>query len=118
MMVITTTGVVVLLAAESLFLYVPAMALLAFGGSNWPVLWAVLGHAYGRRHYNSIRMAIYTVLIAGMSGGPVLAGLSFDSTQSYDLWLQILLVVGSLGVLAFIVTVRSHDRAAEMARAA
>jgi MFS family permease len=118
MMLLTSLGVVVLFTAESLLLYVPAMALLAFGGSNWPVLWAVLGHAYGRRHYNSIRMAIYTILIAGMSGGPVLAGLSFDETQSYSLWLQILMVVGSLGVLSFILTVRSHDTAARLARAA
>ncbi len=118
MMLVTTSGVVLLLAAESIWLYIPAMSLLAFGGSNWPVLWAVLGHTYGRRHYNSIRMAIYTILIAGMSGGPVLAGLSFDSTQSYDQWLQILLVVGAMGVLAFVLTVRSQDRAAGTAAAA
>ncbi len=117
MTALTVSGVALLLAADSLWLYVPAMGLLAFGGSNWPTLWAVLGHAYGRRHYNSIRMAIYTILIAGMSSGPVLAGLSFDSTQNYDQWLKILMVVGSFGILAFIMTVRSQDSAAKAARA-
>lgn len=100
-------GVGLLLVAENLWLYIPAMALLAFGGSNWPILWAELGHVYGRRHYNAIRMSIYTILIAGMSGGPVFAGLSYDATQSYDTWLSILLGVGAAGALAFVVTVRS-----------
>ena len=117
MMALTLSGVVMLLAADSIWLYVPAMGLLAFGGSNWPTLWAVLGHAYGRRHYNSIRMAIYTILIGGMSTAPVLAGLSFDAKQNYDQWLQILLAVGAFGIFAFIMTVRSQDSAARAARA-
>ncbi len=110
MTLLTTTGVLALLAADAVWTYVPAMALLAFGGSNWPILWAVLGRVYGRRHYNAIRMAIYTVLIASMSGGPVLAGLSYDAAESYTPWLVILLGIGAAGVLAFIVTVRSTPR--------
>lgn len=101
MMAMTAIGVVLLLTANSIPLYVVAMMFLAFGGSNWPVLWAVLGHTYGRRHYNAIRMSIYSILIAGMSLGPLLAGVTFDATQSYDLWLQILLGVGAFGIATF-----------------
>ncbi|HEU0075984.1 MAG TPA: MFS transporter [Dehalococcoidia bacterium] len=107
MMGLTTIGVLVLIAADTLVVYVLAMTLLAFGGSNWPILWAVLGHKYGRRNYNAIRMSIYSVLILGMSAGPLLAGVSFDATGGYSLWLQILVGVGVAGVLTFVMAVRA-----------
>ena len=107
MMALTTCGVLVLIAADGLLLYVVAMTLLAFGGSNWPILWAVLGHKYGRRNYNAIRMSIYSVLILGMSAGPLLAGVSYDATDSYSLWLQILVGVGLAGIATFLVAVRA-----------
>jgi MFS family permease len=107
MMGLTTIGVLVLIAADTLVVYVLAMTLLAFGGSNWPILWAVLGHKYGRRNYNAIRMSIYSVLILGMSAGPLLAGVSFDATGGYSLWLQILVGVGVAGILTFLMAVRA-----------
>jgi MFS family permease len=107
MMALTTLGVLLLTQADGLPSYVLAMTLLAFGGSNWPILWAVLGHKYGRRHYNAIRMSIYSVLILGMSAGPLLAGVTYDATGDYDLWLQILLGVGAAGILTFLVGVRA-----------
>jgi MFS family permease len=108
MMVMTLLGVVVLLAAQSLPMYILASSLLAFGGSHWAILWALLGRAYGRRHYNSIRMSVYSILIAGMSGAPLLAGVTFDATQSYTRWLQILVLVGLAGVATFMVTVKTE----------
>jgi MFS family permease len=107
MMALTTIGVLVLIAADTLIVYVVAMTLLAFGGSNWPILWAVLGHKYGRRNYNAIRMSIYSVLILGMSAGPLLAGVSYDATGSYSLWLQVLVGVGLGGIVTFLVAVRA-----------
>lgn len=107
MMALTTLGVFVLISADALPTYVLAMTLLAFGGSNWPILWAVLGHKYGRRNYNAIRMSIYSVLILGMSAGPLLAGVSFDATGGYSTWLQILVGVGLAGILTFVVAVRA-----------
>jgi MFS family permease len=107
MMVCTFLGVLVLLAAHNLAVYVLAMALLAFGGSNWAILWAVLGHKYGRRHYNAIRMTIYSILTLGIAIGPFLAGLTYDSTESYTLWLQILIGVGLAGIVLFIYSTRA-----------
>ncbi len=113
MMLLASIGVLVLLAARSIWTYVPAVALLAFGGSHWAILWAVLGWVYGRRHYNSIRMSIYSILIAGMSGAPVLAGLSFDMHESYAPWLRILVLISVVGIAAFVIT----DRSARLSRA-
>jgi MFS family permease len=107
MMALTTLGVLVLAVSSSIPGYVLAMTLLAFGGSNWPILWAVLGHKYGRRNYNAIRMSIYSVLILGMSAGPLLAGVTYDATGSYTLWLQILLAVGLAGIATFLVAVKA-----------
>ena len=108
MMLATFAGVLVMLAAQSVPGYLAANVLLAFGGSNWAILWAVIGHVFGRKNYNAIRMSIYSVLIAGMSLGPVLAGMTFDATQSYDLWLRLLLIAGVGGLVAFAVTVKSE----------
>jgi cyanate permease len=105
MMTCTLAGVVVLMMADRPAAYVVAMSLLAFGGANWAILWSVLGHAYGRRYYNAIRMSIYSILTGGIALGPLLAGLTYDATDSYDLWLQILTVVGVLGVGTFLIAV-------------
>ncbi len=107
MMTLTTLGVLLLSQSSSLPAYVLAMTLLAFGGSNWPILWAVLGHKYGRRNYNAIRMSIYSVLILGMSAGPLFAGITYDATGSYTLWLHILLGVGVAGIATFLVAVQA-----------
>jgi MFS family permease len=107
MMFCTLAGVVVLIAANQPAMYFLAMSLLAFGGANWAILWSVLGHAYGRRHYNAIRMCIYSILTCGIALGPVLAGVTYDATDSYDLWLRILCGVGVLGVGTFLVAVPS-----------
>lgn len=108
MMLATFAGVLVMLGASNVPGYLVANVLLAFGGSNWAILWAVIGHVFGRKNYNTIRMSIYSVLIAGMSLGPVLAGMAFDATHSYTLWLQLLLIAGVAGIVAFAVTVKSE----------
>jgi MFS family permease len=103
MMAVVLCGVVVMLWAHDIWAYILAVSMLAFGGSHWAILWAVLGRQYGRAHYNIIRLSIYSILIAGMSGAPFFAGLTYDKTGSYAPWLRILLVVGVLGIVAFAV---------------
>jgi MFS family permease len=107
MMVCTFLGVLVLLAADSVVVYIVAMALLAFGGSNWAILWAVLGRKYGRRYYNAIRMTIYSILTAGIAVGPLLAGITYDATDSYTTWLQALIGVGIVGIVLFVYAVKA-----------
>ena len=103
MMVVVLAGAVTLLVAQSLWSLVLAVMMLATGGSHWAIFWAVLGRQYGRAHYNSIRLCIYSIIISGIAGAPFFAGLTFDRTGSYGPWLQIILVVGVLGLIAFIV---------------
>jgi MFS family permease len=110
MMSVVLLGVVVMLWADAKWSYVLAVSLLAFGGSHWAILWAVLGRQYGRAHYNIIRLSIYSILIAGMSGAPYFAGLTFDRTDSYGPWLRILLVVGVLGIVSFAVAAVTRIR--------
>jgi MFS family permease len=113
MMLLTVAGVFILMAANSVPVYVLASVFLAFGGSNWAILWAVLGRMYGRRHYNSIRMSVYSILIGGMAGAPLLAGFTYDETGSYDLLLKILVGVGFAGAALFVVTVKTEGSARE-----
>jgi MFS family permease len=118
MMICTLTGVLVLIAADRPALYVVAMSFLAFGGANWAILWSVLGHAYGRRYYNAIRMTIYSILTCGIALGPLLAGVTYDATESYDLWLKVLVGVGVLGVVTFLIAVPTGRVVTQRRRAA
>lgn len=101
MMVVVLAGAVTLLLAQSLWSLVLAVMMLATGGSHWAIFWAVLGRQYGRAHYNSIRLWIYSIIISGIAGAPFFAGLTFDRTGSYQPWLQIIIVVGIVGLVAF-----------------
>ena len=103
MMVVVLAGAVTLLLAQSLWSLILAVMMLATGGSHWAIFWAVLGRQYGRAHYNSIRLWIYSIIISGIAGAPFFAGLTFDRTGSYQPWLQIIIVVGMVGLVAFIV---------------
>jgi sugar phosphate permease len=105
MMCCTFMGVLVLIVAGGVLMYIVAMSLLAFGGANWAILWSVLGHAYGRRYYNAIRMSIYSILTGGIALGPLLAGVTFDATDSYDLWLRVLVGIGVLGIATLVLAV-------------
>jgi MFS family permease len=118
MMICTFIGVPVMLAAKSVPAYILASAFLAFGGSHWAILWSVLGRAYGRRHYNSIRMSVYSILIIGSATAPLLAGLSYDATESYTFWLKVLIGVGLAGIATFVVTVKSERAPKPVAAAA
>ena len=117
MMSVVLVGVVVMLWANDIWAYVLAVSLLAFGGSHWAILWAVLGRQYGRAHYNIIRLSIYSILIAGMSGAPYFAGLTFDRTDSYAPWLRILLIVGVLGVISFAIAAATRTRSTPKVKA-
>lgn len=103
MMVVVLAGAVTLLLAESLWSLILAVMMLATGGSHWAIFWAVLGRQYGRAHYNSIRLCIYSIIISGIAGAPFFAGLTFDRTGSYEPWLRIILVVGVVGLVAFVI---------------
>ena len=53
-------------------------------------------------------MSVYSLLIGGMAAAPLLAGITYDATDSYTLWLQVLVGVGLLGIASFTVTAKSQ----------
>ena len=110
MMCVVLAGVTVLLLAQSLWSLVLGVIMLSTGGSHWAIFWAVLGRQYGRAHYNSIRLCIYSIIISGIAGAPFFAGLTFDRTESYDPWLRIVIVVGILGVVSFIIAAATRKK--------
>ena len=104
-------GSLVFLEAEQEWGYWVAVSLLAPSGTPmWAILWAVLGRAYGRRHFNVIRGTIYGLLLTGSSPGPVLAGLSFDRSGSYGPWLWVSVGVALVSVVGFLGALRSQGR--------
>jgi cyanate permease len=52
-------------------------------------------------------MTIYSILTAGIAIGPLLAGISYDATDSYTTWLRVLIGVGIVGILLFVYAVRA-----------
>ena len=119
MMLVVLAGAITLLLAQNLWSLTIAVMMLATGGSHWAIFWAVLGRQYGRAHYNSIRLCIYSIIISGIAGAPFFAGLTFDRTGSYEPWLQIILVVGVVGLVSFIAAaVTRKERPAWMTRPA
>jgi sugar phosphate permease len=104
MAALTFLGAWVLLQADHRSSYWLAIVLLAPAGTPmWAILWATLGREYGRRHFNLIRGTIYGFLLAGASPGPVLAGLIFDRTGSYRMWLWAMAAISVLAIGVFFI---------------
>lgn len=61
-----------------------------FGGVVGGTLWA---RYYGRKHLGKIRGSVFTAGVVGSSTGPFLMGLIYDNTGSYQLSLQIFMVL-------------------------
>lgn len=70
--------------------YALAVLLVSPVESVWPVFWAILGRAYGRRWFDTIRGWIYGMVLLGSGGWTYLPGLVFERTGSYDGWLTAL----------------------------
>ena len=80
-------AVFVLRAADAPPGYALTVLLISPVESIWPVFWAVLGRAYGRRHFDTIRGWIYGMVLLGSSGWAYIPGVVFERTGSYDGWL-------------------------------
>ena len=56
--------------------------------ASFPVVWAMVGDFFGRRHFATIRGMMSFFYMWGSFAGPVLAGAIYDQSQSYEsvLW--------------------------------
>jgi len=59
--------------------------------ATFPLGWAVVGDLFGRKHYAKIRGYMSIFYVWGSVAGPVIAGAIYDSTQSYQpmLWMLV-----------------------------
>ena len=99
MIVMLLTGLFTMMVSSSLWSYGLAVALLAPAATFWPVLWATIGRAFGRKHYNVIRGTSYGMMMTISAGTPWVAGIIFTRTQSYFPMLWVLVVACSLGIV-------------------
>jgi sugar phosphate permease len=83
-------AVFVLRSADAPSGYVLTVLLVSPVESIWPVFWAILGRAYGRRYFDTIRGWIYGMVLLGSSGWSYIPGVVFERTGSYDGWLTAL----------------------------
>ena len=97
-------GILVMIFSSNLWTYALAVALLAPAATFWPVLWATIGRAFGRKHYNVIRGTSYGLMMTVSAAVPWVAGIIFTRSQSYYPALLALIVVCVLGVLGIAIT--------------
>jgi MFS family permease len=87
------------LMAICMFIGAGAVAMLAYGESEWslwvftllftfvealfPVSWATVGDYFGRKHFATIRGSMSFFYLWGPALGPVITGLVYDRHQSY-----------------------------------
>ncbi len=67
--------------------------------SSFPILWATVGDFFGRKYFATIRGTMTFFYMWGSVVGPVLAGVIYDRSQSYEVMLWVLfglLVVAAL----------------------
>lgn len=76
---------------------------LTIGESVGPLSWALIGDFFGRQHYATIRGAM--TAFTGIAGAvvPVVAGMIFDTTQSYEMVLWITSALFALSAAVFAV---------------
>lgn len=99
-------AVFVLQAADAPPGYALTVLLVSPVESIWPVFWAVLGRAYGRRHFDTIRGWIYGMVLLGSSGWSYIPGVVFERTGSYDGWLTALVFLMIATSVVFFVASR------------
>lgn len=95
-----TVAVLILLYgnANMVWLFLPFMVPVE---ALFPVTWATVGEFFGRRRFGTIRGMITMFWSIGPIAGPIFAGKVFDSTQSYQLALQVSLVGFALSAIVF-----------------
>jgi sugar phosphate permease len=59
--------------------------------ASFPIVWATVGDFFGRRNFATIRGTMSFFYSWGSFAGPVMAGVIYDQTQSYQMVLWILL---------------------------
>jgi MFS family permease len=83
------TGVVLLNLSSPGWTIWGAALVMAPNFGMYPLIWAAVGHAFGRKAFSTIRGTVMALQVGGTMGLPILAGVLFDRTGSYGsmLWI-------------------------------
>jgi MFS family permease len=86
--VIVLSGIMLLILTDPTWTIWVAALLIAPGYGMYPLLWALVGQAFGRRSFSTIRGAMMGAVLPVTVGLPLIAGITFDLTDSYapTLW--------------------------------
>jgi len=86
--VIVLSGIMLLILTDPTWTIWVAALLIAPGYGMYPLLWALVGQAFGRRSFSTIRGAMMGAVLPVTGGLPLIAGITFDLTDSYapTLW--------------------------------
>jgi MFS family permease len=112
MILMLLAGLFTMMVSSSLWSYALAVALLAPAATFWPVLWATIGRAFGRKHYNVIRGTSYGMMMTISAGTPLVAGIIFTRTQSYSPMLWVLVFLCSAGIAGVLLAMWAQSASA------
>lgn len=71
-------------------------------GTRGPLIQAIRADYFGRQSFGTIMGFSSLVMMSGMIAGPVIAGVSYDSTGSYEVGFTLLAVLAGFGSLFFV----------------
>src|SRR6266496_1873527 len=98
-MLLATLSMILLLQAKSELAILLFTALFSVVESTFPVNWSTVGEYFGRKNFAKIRGSMSFVSTWGSVFGPVIAGVIYDHTRSYEILIwssAALLLVASL----------------------
>ena len=98
--VLVTIGAMVMREVDGALLGYVSGALFGLGlGGLSTMLPVTLADYFGRAHYGAIRGVFLPVQVGGQAAGPLLAGVFYDATGSYDLGLTVFAVLSASAAL-------------------
>ncbi len=102
--IIGAASLLVLQGAQELWHLVAFAALFAVMQGTIPLNWVMIGDYFGRKNYATMRGFMSIAYTGGTMGMPVFAGAMYDSTQSYELviWIMIALFLVAGAWFAFL----------------
>lgn len=112
-MVLHSIGLVMLAYGGGLLILLLAVVVHGIAwGTRGPLMMAIRADYFGRTHFSAIAGASQPIVMAGMTGGPLVAGFLYDRTGDYEAALLVLAIVASIGSLFWIFASRPHPPAA------
>jgi MFS family permease len=107
--VLVAVGVVLLNLSNPVWSIWGAALIMAPNFGMYPLIWAALGHAFGRKAFSTIRGTVMALQVGLTMGMPILAGVLFDRTESYSsvLWIIAALWIAA-ATLLFLAPSRSY----------